>query len=293
MRAAILALSATLAACGGGDAPAAPEAPAPAPQTQAVDALHMYILDCGVVEVADLDIFSSAGDYAGMTDTFTDTCFLIRHPDGDLMWDLGLPGILAGGEPQADGVFTVSLEKTLTEQLNTLGLFPSDVEYVSISHSHFDHVGQIDQLQDATWLVHEAEYLTMFPPTSDADEEVDQNAAQFIAFDVLQTTQFSGEYDVFGDGSVLIFETPGHTPGHTSLQVNLPETGPVLLVGDLYHREESRRLRRVPRFNADEARTLASMEAFEARADALGATVIIQHDPGSVGALPQLPDALR
>ena len=89
---------------------------------------------------------------------------------------------------------------------------------------------------------------------------------------------------------MIIFPTPGHTPGHTSLQVNLTETGPVLLTGDLYHRTESRLLSRVPRFNTDEAMTLESMAAFEARADALGATVIIQHEQDDIA---QLPDVLR
>ena len=83
----------------------------------------------------------------------------------------------------------------------------------------------------------------------------------------------------------MIFETPGHTPGHTSLQLMMPETGPVLLTGDLYHRAESRELKRVPRFNSDEAMTVSSMEAFEARADALGAKVIIQHEPADIDPL--------
>ncbi len=295
MRAVILALSAVLAACGGGEEPAPPagEVPETVVEAPVADALHMYVLDCGTIEISDLDIFSTAGDYAGMTDTFADTCYLIRHPAGDLMWDLGLPGILAGAEPQTDGVFAVSLEKTLTDHLRTLGLFPTEIEYVSISHSHFDHVGQIDQLLDSTWLVHEAEYNSMFPPNAGSDEDVDLSAAQFSAFDGLETVPFTGEYDVFGDGSVIIFETPGHTPGHTSLQVDLPETGIVLLTGDLYHRAESRELQRVPRFNTDEALTRASMEAFEARASELGAKVIIQHEPASIDPLPKPPEAMR
>ena len=83
----------------------------------------------------------------------------------------------------------------------------------------------------------------------------------------------------------MIFQTPGHTPGHSSLQINLPETGPVLLTGDLYHRTESRELGRVPRFNTSEETTLTSMAAFEARATDQGAKVIIQHEPADVDPL--------
>ena len=79
------------------------EAEAPAPLT-------VNVLDCGTINVLDLDAFSSAGDYAGQTDTFTDTCYVINHPDGRLLWDLGLPGMLAGaGEQNLGGIFNVSL----------------------------------------------------------------------------------------------------------------------------------------------------------------------------------------
>ena len=179
-------------------------------------------------------------------------------------------------------IFTVSLSATLTEQLEALGLTPADIDYVSISHSHFDHIGQADQLQGATWLVHQAELDAMIPPDGSVPETSADQIALFNAFRGLPREVFTGEKDVFGDGSVVIFETPGHTPGHTSLQLTLPETGPVLLTGDLYHRSRSRERSRVPRFNYDEAQTLASMEAFEARAERLGAKVIIQHERADV-----------
>jgi glyoxylase-like metal-dependent hydrolase (beta-lactamase superfamily II) len=101
-------------------------------------------------------------------------------------------------------------------------------------------------------------------------------------FSPMKQQVIGDEYDVFGDGSVVIFETPGHTPGHSSLQLMMPESGPVLLTGDLYHRTESRELKRVPSFNSSEPDTLASMETFEARADRLGAKVIIQHEPADI-----------
>ena len=98
---------------------------------------------------------------------------------------------------------------------------------------------------------------------------------------------------MFGDGSVVILEMPGHTPGHTALLVGLPESGPVLLSGDLYHRAESRELGRVPRFNSDEAQTRVSMAAFEQLAQELGARVIIQHETSDVATLPEPPGFLN
>ncbi len=296
-----------LAACSGGDDTAGDNAAGDAQSAaEAAPAkpLHMAMLDCGTIEISDLDSFSTEGDYAGIEATFTDTCWLVHHPDGILLWDLGLPTPLAGAPPQTSDIFTVSLDQTITDQLALFDLTPEDVDYLSISHQHFDHVGQVDQVQGATWLVHEAEYNSMFPSDDEAGREDDATEANpYSGFATLKHEIFTGDKDVFGDGSVIIFDTPGHTPGHTALLVNLPEMGPVLLTGDLYHRVESRELRRVPKFNWDVASppegvapgsvTRSSMEVFETRAEALGARVIVQHDLRSIEGLPKPPEALR
>ncbi len=289
-----------LAACGGQDTsapqPAPPQTEAPAEPAAAapVDQVELHRLDCGTIEVSDLDIFAADGSFAGQSDTFTNSCWLVRHPEGDLLWDLGLSGILAGGGEQAQGVFTVSMDTTLTAQLEERGIAMDEIELVSISHSHFDHIGQVDQVRGAKWLVHEKEYNLMFPPaTAETEGEA---GSQFAAFERFDREIFTGEYDVFDDGSVLIFETPGHTPGHTALQVTLEDIGPVLLTGDLWHRSESRKGKKVPRFNADVenpagdpgAQTRASMEAFEQRAETLDAMVVIQHEPADVRVLPRV-----
>lgn len=265
------------------------ETPAPAAEAEVTEVaeaapLTVNVLDCGTIGVSDLDVFSSSGDYAGQADEFTDTCYLINHPKGHLLWDLGLPTALIGQPPFTQQVFTVSVERSITDQLADLGIVPSELDYVSISHNHFDHIGQVDQVQGATWLVNQKEYDAMFPP--DGSPPADPSlAANFALFQPMERQIIPEEYDVFGDGSVVIFETPGHTPGHASLQLMLPESGPILLTGDLYHRSESRTLSRVPRFNYSEEETRASMAAFEERANRLGARVIIQHEPADIAPL--------
>ncbi|MEE9329259.1 MAG: N-acyl homoserine lactonase family protein [Parvularculaceae bacterium] len=250
-----------------------------------VEKLALFTFECGTIEISDLDGFSTDGDYAGIADTFTDTCYLVRHPKGDLLWDLGLPAALKEGEPQVNGVFTVSLEKTITEQLAELALTPSDVDYISISHSHFDHSGQAEQFAGTTWLVNDAEYEVMFGEGADS--------APYEAFKGLKRQSFVGDHDVFGDGTVSIIDLPGHTPGHTGLMLQLEDAGTVLLTGDLYHRAESRKLKRVPRFNSDEAQTRESIEKFESLVAVTNARVIIQHEPDDITGLPVLPNALR
>lgn len=288
-------------ACSGKEPVSAPQEPAEAEApvsildqpTPEIAALQMFMLDCGVIEISDLDVFSSTGDYAGQTDTFADTCWLLRHPKGDFLWDLGLPTDLAGVGKQENGVFTLSLDRTISDQLAEIGLFASDIDWISISHSHFDHSGQADQFQNAKWVVHADEYAAMFPAELPAQDVGAETANPFANFASLQREEFTGEYDVFGDGSAIIVPTPGHTPGHTALWINLPEMGPVFLTGDLYHRSESRELKRVPRFNHDEAATRTSMEVFEARAEATGARVIIQHERDDVADLPSSPAPIR
>lgn len=246
--------------------------------------IKLYTFDCGNIEVSDFDAFSSSGDYAGQGGKLVNTCYLVRHPQGDLLWDLGLPHALIGAGPQTDGIFTLSLESALTDLLAKIDLTADDIELMAISHSHFDHTGQAALFSSAEWLVHEDEFEHMFG--------TEEGGAQNVAFTELQKVIFSEDYDVFGDGSVVILEMPGHTPGHTVLLVNLFETGPVLLSGDLYHRAASRELSRVPRFNSDETQTRASMAAFEQLAKELGARVIIQHEALDVSALPKLPGFL-
>lgn len=268
-----IAVTGVLAAC-------RPEPPAEGRSAEA-GPLTVNVLDCGTIAISDLDTFSSAGDFAGQADEFTNTCYLINHPKGRLLWDLGLPSQLAGSAPFTQQIFTVSLNQTISDQLAGLGVTPAEVTYVSVSHSHFDHVGQVDQVKGATWLVNQAEYDAMFPP--DGAALADPTLAPVYAiFQRMQRQVIGDEHDVFGDGSVVIFATPGHTLGHASLQLKMPEAGTVLLTGDLYHRSESRPLNRVPRFNFNQAQTLTSMAAFEKRAADQAAKVIIQHEPQDV-----------
>lgn len=247
--------------------------------------LKMYIFDCGTVEVSDMDIFSSSGDYANIKKTLTSSCFLVRHERGDLLWDTGLTASIVNVEPAVNGVFTLSMSKTLPEQLEEIGMKPEDIEFISISHSHFDHIGQISAFKSSAWLVHQRESAAMF-----STEKSRNTYSDFIG---MKRKIFNGDFDVFGDGSVIIRDMPGHTEGHTVLQLMLPKTGPVLLSGDLYHQAKSRKLKRVPRLNVDEMQTRKSMARFERIASKLGAKVIIQHEKAQIDNLPKSPNFLE
>ena len=247
------------------DAPAGPAVP-----------LTLTALDCGRIEVGDLDLFDVGGAYAGESDTYADTCWVIEHEDGVLLWDLGVPAALTQMGPIENGPFRISLARTLADQLEERGIVP---DFVAISHHHFDHTGQPEVAPDAVFLVTEAERAFM------QENPAQEGATPFDALLALKTDAFSGERDVFGDGRVRIIEMPGHTPGHAVLLVDLEEEGPVLLSGDLYHLDRARSLRTVPRFNWNEEATRESMDRIEALAAETNARVVIQHENADVADL--------
>ncbi|MDX2237393.1 MAG: N-acyl homoserine lactonase family protein [Hyphomonadaceae bacterium] len=266
----------------------ASSAPAPRPD------VALYALDCGRLTTTNADIFADDGAYAGVTRDMVDPCYLIRHPAGDLIWDTGLPEALAqapGGVIE-NGPFRLSMPTTLSAQLTQLGLTPADIEFVSFSHSHFDHSGNGGLFAASTWIVDADERAYMFRPEARADA---QSFAAYAALENANTRLIAGDadHDVFGDGSVTIIQAPGHTPGHAVLLVRLADAGPILLTGDMFHLAESRANRRVPRFNVDRAQTLASMDKIERIAAETGARVVRQHVPEDFDALPRFPEALR
>ncbi|PHR53155.1 MAG: MBL fold hydrolase [Robiginitomaculum sp.] len=261
---------------------------APAPIAATAPTLKLYTLSCGEIDISDLTSFSSGGEFDGEARVFASSCYLIRHPKGDLMWDTGLPDALAETpDGVVNGVFHVTVPRTLQSQLEELDVTPDDIEFFAMSHSHFDHTGNANMFAGhPTWIVDAIEHEWMF------DQGPELGATQLDSYAKLADQiplKITEDHDVFGDGSVTIIRTPGHTPGHLSLLVKLANTGNLLLTGDMYHMLESREHRRVPVFNTSPEETLASMDKFEAIAREENARVIIQHRKEDVASLPAFP----
>src|SRR5258705_3114936 len=175
-------------------------------------------------------------------------CYLIRHPQGLLLWDSGVTGAIAklpDGQPGQGGSPHWRRSKTLAGELEKLGVKPSDLKYLAISHTHPDHIGNVELFPQTMLLVQKAEYDWPSPlgPRFKPEHPV---------------TKLDGDHDVFGDGSVTIFSTPGHTPGHQVLLVKLPKSGAVMLSGDAVHFRYSLEKRYVPSNNTDRDQTMAS-----------------------------------
>jgi N-acyl homoserine lactone hydrolase len=241
----------------------------------------LYILNCGEGVAGDISRWSPGVD-VGKSMDFVDNCYLMHHAQGWLLWDTGVSDAIAAmpeGQPPADPRMTRwHRPKTLAAQLDAVGIKPDDIKYLAISHTHPDHIGNVELFPHAMLLVQKAEYE--WPGPMGVGRFKPEHPA----------TKLAGDHDVFGDGSVTIIATPGHTPGHQSLLVRLPKTGARVLSGDAVHFRSNWENRRVPSMNTDKDKTLASMQRI---ADVLvreKAQFWINHDKAQRDSLKMAPD---
>jgi len=242
---------------------------------------RLYILNCGEGVAGDISRWSP-GVNEGKSMDFVDNCYLIKHPQGWLLWDTGvsdavaaMPNGLAPSDPKS---VHWHRSKTLAAQLDQLGLKPSDIKSVAISHTHPDHVGNVELFPAAMLYVQKAEYE--WPGANNTPRFKPEHPV----------TKLDGDRDLFGDGSVVILSTPGHTPGHQSLLVKLPKTGAIVLSGDAVHFKDNWDSRRVPSINFDKDKTLASMQKIADTLTKEKAQLWINHDKAQRDSLKMAPE---
>jgi N-acyl homoserine lactone hydrolase len=254
---------------------------------------RLYVFDCGTLE-GDPARFNMKREEMATTDMSV-ACFLVVHARGTLIWDTGaVPDREVKSENQrtrhhivlSNTERYVTLAKSLKGQLAAAGYAPKDITYLALSHYHYDHTANSNDFANATWLVRQVERDAMFA-------EKPPDMVQRTTFNALKNSKTvlikTDDYDVFGDGLVVIKWAPGHTPGHQVLYVRLAKTGPVLLSGDLYHYPEELRLDRVPTFDVDAAQTRRTRAAIDAFLKKNRAQLWIQHDIIANGALKKAP----
>ena len=240
----------------------------------------LYVLNCGEGVAGDISRWSP-GVNEGKSMDFVDNCYLIKHAQGWFLWDTGvsdavaaMPNGLAPADPKA--VFW-RRPKTLAAQLDQLGVKPADIKAMAVSHTHPDHIGNVEQFPATMLYVQKAEYE--WPGAN--------NQPRFKAEHPV--TLLEGDRDVFGDGSVMILSTPGHTPGHQSLLVKLPKSGALLLSGDAVHFKANWDNRGVPAMNVSKDQTLASMQKIADVMAGEKAQLWINHDKAQRDSLKMAP----
>jgi N-acyl homoserine lactone hydrolase len=227
----------------------------------------LYILNCGEGHSGDESRWSP-GVNVGVPRDVSDNCYLIHHTSGWFLWDTGILDSIAD-KPEGSGdpaTIMWKRPKKLSAQLAELGVKPDDIKGMAVSHTHPDHVGNVDMFPNTMLYVQKAEYdwplplgLGRFKPEH-------------------PVTKLEGDKDVFGDGSIMLISTPGHTPGHQSLLVKLPTTGAILLSGDAVHFKANWDARRIPGGNTDKDQTAASMAKMAALMEKEHAQLWINHD---------------
>jgi len=265
-----------------GAAPAAPKTP------------RLYVLDCGMLTIDPAGVERYHVTQKEVVESRMPVpCFLVVHPKGTVLWDVGvIPDAdveKAAPKPALYDVNPVShaiVSKTLKSQLAALGYSPADITYVAISHAHKDHTANLNEFAKSTWLVRPAERAFMFKPNNERVEPKfygQLEHSKSISMD-------KDEYDVFGDGTVIIKAAPGHTPAHEVLVLTLAKTGRVMVAGDLYHYEPERTFKRRPpdnEFNVEQS--AASRAMIEDYLTKTHTAIWIQHDYGANAKLKKSP----
>jgi glyoxylase-like metal-dependent hydrolase (beta-lactamase superfamily II) len=238
-----------------------------------VDSPRVYVIDCGTL------VNNKPEDYNLRREEVKDTnmavtCYLVMHPKGILLFDTGLNDRLVGRplyENIVEGYGQIKFN-TLSGQLADIGVAPNDISYLVVSHLHWDHIGNASDYATATWLAYKAERDDMFAPTARSLPWF----SQYAQLEHSKVIALTGDYDVFGDGTVKVIATPGHTAGHCSLFIRLKNTGPVILSGDLYHYAEERERQRMPPEEASSG-TVESRKKVEDLLKQTGAQLWIGH----------------
>jgi len=248
---------------------------------------RVYVFDCGTIHAMSVETYGFKLGEVPMRD-FIVPCYLITHPKGTLMWDVGVVAdsrIPSGGAPFTQGISTI--RQGLKPQLAAVGFTPADIKYLSLSHYHSDHTANANDFAASTWLVRQAERDAMFA-------EKPAGIIQQASFSALKNSKTiiikDDEYDVFGDGKVIIKSAPGHTPGHTVLYLKLKKSGPILVAGDLYHFPEERTMNRFPTFEFNKEQSAASRAMIDAFLKKTGAQLWIEHDLATFEKLKKAPE---
>jgi glyoxylase-like metal-dependent hydrolase (beta-lactamase superfamily II) len=249
---------------------------------------RLYLFDCGTMKERDGVPYGLSLEQLPPRD-LSDPCAFVVHHRGTMLWETGLHESVNNTPPSSEPARPGRprpgdrVERTLKSQLTEIGYSPSDITYLALSHSHWDHTGNVKDYLGSTWLVQKPERDAIFGPAAPP------NRGDYAGLDASKTQILAGDHDVFGDGTVMLLFTPGHTAGHQALFVKLPQTGPVILSGDLYHFPEELTLKPAPSGrNADQI--AASKAKVQALIEKTGAQLWIQHDVRGFAKLRKSPE---
>lgn len=222
--------------------------------------------------------------------------FLIDHPRGKVLFDTGCALEVVDtplehwGQAMMDAYNpAMTKEQHCVSAVKSLGIAPEDIKYVILSHLHLDHAGGVGQFPNATYIVQKEEFNYAYAPDSfmhaayirkDFDRPVKWHFLNGFADDM---------FDLFGDGTVVTYYTPGHTPGHMSLMLNLPKSGKMFFTADSCYTLENLDgiMSGLACSNSDVEKTIKRICLLR---DAGGADIVVGHDPEKWKSYKKAPD---
>jgi N-acyl homoserine lactone hydrolase len=228
------------------------------------------------------------GDFSETRTQIPITCYVVRTDDGVILYDTGVSPRAVPGLLRTDTLARFTDEDLLVRRLATAGLEPRDVDLVVLSHLHYDHAGGAEMFPDAELVAQKDEYAYAHYP-----------ASFFASFYYRKNFDLPSSRWRLLDGDtelcpgVTVLRTDGHTPGHQSLLVELPDTGPVILAGDSCYWQEHVDQERVPGVVWDPTRALHSIKKLKTIARLTGGRIFPSHDPVFWQTVKQAPESYR
>ncbi|MCL1863658.1 MAG: N-acyl homoserine lactonase family protein [Defluviitaleaceae bacterium] len=243
--------------------------------------MKLYVMQCGVL-YSEKGVFVKGCD--GIKFDVPVPYFLIQHEKGYVLFDSGHNKNTITNTKSLNSVILDSFcpaefgDGFVLESLKNLGVSPEEIVYHVCSHLHFDHAGGVGLFPNATYVVQEEELLfaNSPPPAMEAvyfREDFDKE----VKWLKLRGNK-DNKYDLFGDGKLIIYYTPGHTPGTQSLLVNLEKSPPVLLAQDACFTEENLNEQKLPGAVNNGEQYMETLKIFKKMQDN-GVKIITGHDP--------------
>lgn len=243
--------------------------------------LKLYVLECGYMDMRDWDAFKA---FFGVDKDQVEIpaqanpCFLVVHGEETLLWDAGFSDSTPSQPTVDEHGVTVEMPRKLKNQLADLGYAVEDIDYFAISHLHFDHIGNLPYFLNTNILIQEKELTAALSERSKGNAGYKRKLYEALP-SAPRLISLEGEHDVFGDGSVVLIPSPGHTEGSQVMRVNLRHYGPVIISGDALHFQEELESHVMPSFHVSLEVAAQSVTELLRYTEENNAELWIQHDP--------------
>jgi glyoxylase-like metal-dependent hydrolase (beta-lactamase superfamily II) len=262
------------------------------------DAIRLYVFDGGSVHLPLRNVTLGAGQGGEMVTTPI-PWFVLTHPRGNVIVDGGnAPEVAVDAKAHWGAITEMSTAIMTPEQaclpsLERVGIDPASIRWIVQSHLHLDHTGAvavIDSFPNAEVLVTRTEFEWAHAPDSYTALGYCQKDYVKPGVPWVMLEESDDGWDLFGDGTIRCWRTPGHSPGHQSFEVTFPSGRAVILTGDAANTIEHLEEKALPGFLISAVDTVRSVRKLRRLAWRAGATVIAGHDPEQWPTLKLAPD---